>query len=46
MFSAVFSAARKKFAKYVVKHHGGIAGETKEVSMMVRLEKLAMFVRL
>ena len=35
MFSAVFSAARKKFAKYVVKHHGGIAGETKEVSIPV-----------
>ena len=35
MFSTVFSTARNKFAKYVVKHHGGIAGETKEVSIPV-----------
>jgi len=35
MFSAVFSTARAKFAKYAVKHHGGIAGETKDVSIPV-----------
>jgi GMP reductase len=35
MFSTVSSIARKKFTKYVVKNHGGLAGEDLEVSIPV-----------
>jgi len=35
MFSTVSSIARKKFTKYVVKKHGGIAGEEKELTIPV-----------
>ena len=35
MFSTVSSIARKKFTKYVVKKHGGIAGENLEVSIPI-----------
>ena len=35
MFSAVSSIARKKLTKYVVKKHGGIAGEERELSIPV-----------
>ena len=35
MFSTVSSIARKKFTKFVVKKHGGIAGEERELSIPV-----------